>query len=88
MYLDAVATWAARAREAEPAAFPTFDPFDPLKVDGEAHGLWQNVIGRSRLIVRTYDALMVTADIESEVPGSLVLLPPAPPDHEPEGKGA
>ena len=84
--LDAVATWAARAREADPGALPTFDPFDPLKVGGEVNRLWQNVIDRSRTIAASYDALMVTADIESETPGPLVLLPPVPPGPELEGR--
>ena len=83
--LDAVATWAARAREADPGAIPAFDP---LRAGGEAHRLWQQVIDRSRMVVRSYDALMVAADIESETPGSLVLLPPVSPGPEPEGRGS
>ena len=73
---------------AEPGTDPGAIPaFDPLRAGGEAHRLWQQVVERSRMVVRSYDALMVAADIESETPGSLVRLPPVSPGPQPEGRG-
>ena len=70
-YLGSLAEYAEKARAADPAMLPAFDPFNLSKADDEATRMWEKVVDRARSVVAYYDALKVADFVAGDGTGTL-----------------